>query len=123
MAQCPFLWYIIVINMKYKNTLQRGSVRYLIFKERNIWYGVALEFNIVESGDDPREVLFMLFEAIRGFVSSAKKIKARPNILNQKPEKEYEQIWQAASHRNSKTPIKSPIQIYTHGERNLSVTA
>lgn len=109
--------------MKYKNTLQRGSVRYLIFKERNIWYGVALEFNIVESGDDPREVLFMLFESIRGFVSSAKKIKARPNILNQKPEKEYEQIWQVASHRNSKTSIKSPIQIYTHGERNLSVTA
>ena len=43
--------------MKYKNTLKRGSVRYIIFKEKDIWYGVALEFNIIEQGDNPLEVM------------------------------------------------------------------
>ena len=33
---------------KNKNTLERGSVRYIIFNEDNTWYGVGLEFNIVE---------------------------------------------------------------------------
>lgn len=80
---------------KYKNTIYRGSVRFLIFKdnEDHNWYGVGLEFNIVESGDDPREVLFRLFNAFQGYVESAQKVKARPQILNQKPDEEYEKIW------------------------------
>ncbi len=43
--------------MKYKNTLNKGSIRYIVFKEDDTWYGVALEFNIVESGDNPTEVI------------------------------------------------------------------
>ena len=46
--------------MEYKNTLQKGSVRYIILKEGTEWIGVALDFNIVEVGDDPREVIFLL---------------------------------------------------------------
>ena len=48
------------------NTYQKGSIRTIIFKDKDIWVGVALEFNIVETGDDPREVFLMLDEAIRG---------------------------------------------------------
>jgi len=29
--------------MKYKNTLQKGSVRYLVFKDGTAFFGVALE--------------------------------------------------------------------------------
>ncbi|NOY35410.1 MAG: hypothetical protein GXP44_00560, partial [bacterium] len=46
---------------KHKNSLQKGNVRYIVFKDGATWYAVALEFNIVESGDDPREVLMLLF--------------------------------------------------------------
>ena len=46
---------------KYKNTLQKGSVRYIVFKENNIWYAAGLEFNIVESGDTPQEAILLLF--------------------------------------------------------------
>ena len=57
------------------NTYQKGSVRTIIFKDKDTWVGVALEFNIVETGDDPREVFLMLDEAIRGYIISAKKSK------------------------------------------------
>lgn len=79
--------------MNYKNTLKKGSARYIIFKEENIWYGVALEFNIVEEGDNPVEVMASLFEAIQGYVETARKLKMRPMPLNQKADEEYENLW------------------------------
>jgi len=107
--------------MKYRNTLQKGSVRYIVFKEGAKWYGVALEFNIVEVGDDPDGVLFSLFEAIRGYVNSARKIKARPHILNQEPDKEYEKLWDDAQMKNRPTrpAKKQSLPVYTFGQRPL----
>lgn len=80
--------------VKFKNTIQKGSVRYIVFREDSTWYAVGLEFNIVEAGDSPEEAILLLFEALSGYVESAKKIKSRPNILNQKPDPEYEKMWQ-----------------------------
>ncbi len=76
-----------------KNTLEKGSIRYIVFREQNIWYAVGLEFNIVESGTTPQEALLLLFEALEGYVETARKIKIRPHVLNQKPDIEYEQLW------------------------------
>lgn len=99
------------------NTYQKGSVRTIIFKDNNVWMGVALEFNIVETGDDPREVFLMLDEAIRGYIISAKKAKIRPSILNQISNKEYENLWKDL---NSPKTVKSPYQIYSFGEIVIS---
>ncbi len=96
-----------------KNTLQKGTVRYIVFKEANSWYAVGLEFNVVESGDTPKEALILLFEALQGYVESARKIKARPQILNQKPDAEYENLWH---NREDEKPAK---EIYTSGELNI----
>lgn len=106
--------------MKIKNTLQKGSVRYIVFKEEGTWYAVALEFNIVESGDNPMEVLAMLFEATEGYLESAKKVKARPHILNQKTDREYEDIWSVLEKGKTqqKEKIKMP-QIFTFGQMPL----
>jgi hypothetical protein len=101
--------------MKYKNTLQKGSVRYIVFKDGDTWYAVGLEFNIVESGTSPREAMLLLFEAMEGYVASAKKIKARPAILNQKADPEYEDLWRALEAKKT-APPKS---IFTFGERSL----
>ncbi len=101
---------------KYKNTLQKGSVRYIVFREGGVWYAVGLEFNIVESGDTPQEAIMLLFEALSGYVESAKKIKARPNILNQKADAEYERMWQDVQNRKA-TTMKN---IYTAGEFNTN---
>ena len=99
------------------NTYQKGSVRTIIYKDKNVWVGVALEFNIVETGDDPREVFLMLDEAIRGYIFSAKKAKIRPSILNQVSDKEYEDLWKKL---NSSKQIKSPYQVYSFGERMIA---
>lgn len=76
-----------------KNSLQKGSVRYIVFHEGDTWYAAGLEFNIVESGTTPEEALLLLFEASRGYVETARKIKIRPHVLNQKVDKEYEDMW------------------------------
>ncbi|MBU3942801.1 hypothetical protein KKA24_02355 [Patescibacteria group bacterium] len=91
--------------MKHKNTLKKGSVRYIIFKEDSVWYGVALEFNIVEEGDSPLEVMASLFQAIEGYVETAQKFKMRPMPLNQKPDKEYQDLWNKLKEGKSKKEV------------------
>ena len=100
---------------KYKNTLQRGSVRYLIFKEESVWYAAGLEFNIVESGDTAQEAMLLLFEALAGYVEAAKRIKARPNILNQKSDSEYEEMWQ----RRGEEKFSQSKNIFSFGELSV----
>ena len=102
--------------MTSKNTLQKGSVRYIVFRERNTWYAVGLEFNIVEAGETPREALLLLFETIQGYVESARKMNARPGILNQKTDREYESLWETLQER--RTPKNQ--QVFTFGQFNLA---
>lgn len=111
-------------TMKYKNTLNKGSVRYIIFKDDGVWYGVALEFNIVEEGDNPIEVMASLFQAIEGYVEAAKKLKIHPAPLNQKPDKEYEDMWGKLQENKEAKALKLD-QVYTYGctPFNLSVLA
>ena len=99
---------------KYKNTLQKGSARYIVFQEFGTWYAAGLEFNIVESGDTPEEAMLLLFEALSGYVEAAKKIKARPKILNQKVDSEYEVMWGDIQKQ------KSSRNIYASGELNIN---
>lgn len=99
---------------KYKNTLQRGSVRILVFRDTNAWYAAALEFNIVETGDTPQEAMLLLFEAVQGYLESAKKIKARPHILNQSVDPEYEERW-----RGSIEAKRQPESVFFAGRMNI----
>jgi hypothetical protein len=102
-------------KIKYKNTVQKGSVRYIVFKEDHTWYAVGLEFNIVEEGDSPEVALANLFNAISGYLESFKKIKgARPHVLNQKTDQEYESLWDKLS---AAKPVPSPYQVATFGRR------
>ncbi len=100
---------------KYKNTLQKGSVRYIVFKEDGLWYAVGLEFNIVEEGSTPQEAILFLFEALSGYVESARKIKVRPAILNQKSDAEYEKMWQNIQEKKA----SQTKNVFTSGEFNL----
>lgn len=104
-----------------KNSVQRGSVRYIVFKESDTWYAAALEFNLVEEADTPDAALFYLFEAIRGYVNSARKAKGRMDfVLNQKPDQEYKNLWKKAESAKKGQLIKSPYTIYTSGIRQLA---
>lgn len=104
--------------MTSKNTLQKGAVRYIVFKEADTWYGVGLEFNIVVEADDKDIALLELFSAIRGYVNSARKVGGvRPNILNQVADKEYEDLWKILKENK---PIPSPYLVDTFGTRILA---
>lgn len=81
--------------MSFLNTHRSGSVRSIIFKEDNTWFGVALEFNIVETGDSPQEVMMLLDNAIKGYVESADKARLSISVLNQEIDPEYENLWKS----------------------------
>lgn len=115
---------IFVIRCFSMNTLKQGTYRWMIFKDDGTWVGVAMEFNIVITADDPRVVQMELDEAVIGYLESAKKIKGfRPQqvngLLNQTTEKEYEDRWAAAT--GPKQPVKSPFSdIYKLGISSLA---
>ncbi|MFA5750712.1 MAG: hypothetical protein WC898_00250 [Candidatus Paceibacterota bacterium] len=97
------------------NTIQKGAVRCIVFKEKTTWYAVALEFNIVESSDDYLVSLNNLNEAVQGYVESQKKVKgSRVAPLNQKLDKEYDNLWKALI-SGKKQPIKSPYEVKYFG--------
>lgn len=76
------------------NTANKGSVRQIVFKEDDCWYAVALEFNIVESAPDADTALERLKEAVIGYIECQQKIKGtHSQLLNQKPDDEYEMLW------------------------------
>ena len=95
------------------------TIRYLVFKEGQHWCAVALELNIVETGSDPREVLFSLLEAIQGAVNSASKTGHR-EVLRQEINPEYENLW-----RSLKEPrggrSKRPFPVYSFGHRTRAL--
>ncbi len=95
------------------NTPEKGKFRHIVFRDGDSWYAVALEFNIVESSDDPKLALMNLLQAVSGYVQSSRKLKgARFYPLNQKSDPEYERLW-----KNLHAPktVESPFQIYTYG--------
>lgn len=99
------------------NTPEKGSIRCIVFKDGDTWYGVALEFNIVEAADDPEVVRFNLDEAMAGYVESQHKIKgSRVSPLNQKSDEEYEKLWSALQ---AGEPIPSPYEVKYFGFSNV----
>lgn len=102
----------------FPNTANKGFVRYIVFKEKDGWFAVGLEFNIVISAETAELALFELFEAIGGYVESFRKLRGvRLHALNQKTDPEYESLWNEL--RKAKQPVKSPYFVYAFGEKSL----
>jgi hypothetical protein len=97
-----------------KNTPKKGQFRHIVFKDKGIWYAVALELNIVESGEDAKIAYFNLLQATEGYIQAVAKVRGTNNYhaLNQTPAKEYETLW-AMLHASK--PVKSPYQIGMYG--------
>lgn len=100
-------------NVQFMNTPHKGKFRHIVFRDGDTWYAAALEFNIVESSDDPKLAFLNLLQAVDGYVKSANKIKgSRLAPLNQKSDPEYEKLWTILT---SPKPIKSPFEIDMFG--------
>lgn len=108
-----------------ENTPRKGKYRWIVFKKGTEWIAAALEFNIVQVGDDPNLVYLELQEAVRGYIEAAQKIKgfrekAVNPILNQEPDKEYELLWNQAQSTTQKPTMALPKNVFDFGTRNLA---
>jgi hypothetical protein len=81
-----------------------------------------LEFNIVEEGDNPMEVMASLFQAIEGYVETAQMLKMNPAPLNQKPDKEYEEMWARLQENKQEKDLKLD-HVYSFGHAPFSSPA
>lgn len=111
-------------DMKYKNTPKKGSVRFLIFRDGESYFGVVLEFNVVVEAASPQEAFIFLNEAAFGYLESVRKSKLNPNVLNQKPDAEYEKMWQANQDVKLKQKyerIINNLPIFSSGVLDLAV--
>jgi predicted RNase H-like HicB family nuclease len=105
--------------MAFKNTLRSGQVRNVIFQEKGSFYGAALEFNIVEQGDSPQEVMLLLDNAVKGYVESAQKNKLSISVLNQEVDPEYEKLWNIGQ----KGTAKGSQHIYSTSSQQIAALA
>ena len=62
--------------------------------------------------------MLLLFEALQGYLTSARKLKLRPQVLNQKSDPEYEKLW--ANLQNPRKDGKNPNEVFKFGFLNLS---
>ena len=109
-----------------QNTIKRGKYRWIVFKKGLEWIGAALEFNIVQVGNDPNLVYLELQEAVRGYLEAAQKIKgfrerAVTPVLNQEPDEEYEALWNQAQSLTQKPGVALAANVFDFGTRNLAI--
>ena len=89
-------------------------IRYLIFREGDTWFGVALELNLVIEAKSQSKAFEELHEAIFGYIEAIKKAKFSVSLLGQRPSKIYERKWMRAhkmySNHSELSSVKSPYQ-------------
>lgn len=103
--------------MAAQNSVKKGTVRFIIFKERETWFGVALEFGIVIDADSSEDAYTQLQDATHSYLESfrdgsIRESEAEP-LLNKTAEPEYEELW---NRYHARQPIPSPITIRSVGE-------
>lgn len=104
-----------------RNTLKNGSVRCIVFRDKDRWFGAGLEFNIVEEGSTALEAQLLLNEAIQGYVEAAVKLKLRDSALNQIADAEYERLWTRLQDEKQRE-LLSP-QVAYFGRQQLAALA
>jgi hypothetical protein len=101
------------------NTTEQNAVRYIVFKEDDVWIAVALEAGLVEEGDTPDEALFGLFGAITAHFEVRSDPRFEGKTFFQPPvDPEYEALWEQA--QQSFRGVASPYTIYTSGVRQVA---
>jgi len=98
--------------MSERNALKKDTARFIIFREDDEWYGIALEFGVVVTENTPEAVYASLATASKGYLDSVKEGNLRPfrakPLLNKDANSEYEQLW---GNFQEKKDIPSPIKI------------
>lgn len=72
-----------------KNTKERGTIEYLVYKEGDTFVGVCLSFDIVEEGINPIELMNSIKEAAYLHLDTVIKEKLSDDLLNRYAPEEY----------------------------------
>lgn len=64
------------------NTKEQGSLRFLVYKDGDEFCGVCLEFNLIEYGDNPDELLESLKEGAESLIKGVAEHNLSEEALN-----------------------------------------
>src|SRR3989338_6791081 len=96
-----------------KNTKDRGTMEFLVYKEGKTFVGVCLTFDIVEEGDNAEKLMESIQEAALGHLEAVRGLNFPDALLNRYAPKEYWDIYyKAIGDIQSKKAIKSPFSFF-----------
>lgn len=107
-----------------KNTKEKGTIQFLVYKSGKSYVGVCLTFDIVEEGSNPKELTQSIIEAAKLHLETVIKHDLSDDLLNRPAPKEYWDKFYATlreieSQKNKYTGGSSIISPYT---RELVIT-
>ncbi len=92
-----------------KNTKEKGTIEFLVYKEGKTFIGVCLTFDIIEEGSNPEKLMESIQEAAQGHLKVVRAENMSDDLLNRYAPKEYWDIYyKAIEEIKSNKPIKSP---------------
>jgi len=81
--------------------LKNNKIKLIIFQKGKKWYGVVLEFNIIEIYKDLNTTLYNLIEATTGYIETVIKNNIQLSSLTQTPDKIIYKINSIKPHKNT----------------------
>ena len=76
-----------------KNTKNKGNIEYVVYKSGKNYVGVCLTFNILEEGDNPKELSDSLQEAALLHLEVVRKNNLSDDLLNRYAPEKYWKIY------------------------------
>ena len=96
-----------------KNTKEKGTIEFLVYKEGKTFVGVCLTFDIVEEGNDPEKLMESIQKAAQGHLEAVQKKNMPDDLLNRYAPKEYWDIYyKVIGNIQNKKSIKSPYSFF-----------
>ena len=96
-----------------KNTKDKGTMEFLVYKEGKTFVGVCLTFDIVEEGSNPEKLMESIQEAAQGHLKAVRANNMSDDLLNRYAPKEYWDIYyKVISDIKSKKSIRSPYSFF-----------
>lgn len=105
-----------------KNTKEKGTIEFLVYKEGKTFVGVCLTFDIVEEGSNGEKLMESIQEAARGHLKVVRAKNMSDDLLNRYAPKKYWNIYyKAIEEIKSKKAIKSPYSflIFPYAARTI----
>jgi len=92
-------------NLKFNNTYSSGKVSFLIFKEKDKFVGVCLEFDLEATGKTAKEAQDRIEEYAKGWHENVVKNKLPEELLNKEAPKEYWEMFERIKQISEKRQV------------------